>query len=100
MGLSLHVRKFILHLAGGMFLRFRFQHHNPLLNSDMTIGAGSAASNLGSEFSGMNITALNFDKVWNSASIRLVVERSDSVGIDFGANSQTSDGLGCHRQLV
>jgi len=52
---------------------------NPLLNSDMTIGAGSAASTLGANLSGMNITALDFDKVgtarpsgsWSSGAIQL-----------------------------
>jgi hypothetical protein len=52
---------------------------NPLLNSDMTIGAGSAASTLGANLSGMNISALNFDKVgtarpsgsWSSGAIQL-----------------------------
>jgi hypothetical protein len=50
-----------------------------LLNSDMTIGAGSAASTLGANLSSMNITALNFDKVgtarpsgsWSSGAIQL-----------------------------
>ena len=52
---------------------------NPLLNSDMTIGAGSAASTLGANLSSMNITALNSDKVgtarpsgsWSSGAIQL-----------------------------
>jgi hypothetical protein len=52
---------------------------NPLLNSDMTIGAGSAASTLGANLSGMNISALDFDKVgtarpsgsWSSGAIQL-----------------------------
>jgi hypothetical protein len=52
---------------------------NPLLNSDLTIGAGSAASTLGANLSGMNITALDFDKVgtarpsgsWSSGAIQL-----------------------------
>ncbi|HSY33635.1 MAG TPA: hypothetical protein VLA42_16760 [Verrucomicrobiae bacterium] len=52
---------------------------NPLLNSDMTISAGSAASTLGANLSSMNITALNFDKVgtarpsgsWSSGAIQL-----------------------------
>jgi hypothetical protein len=52
---------------------------NPLLNSDMTIGTGSAASTLGANLSGMNISALDFDKVgtarpsgsWSSGAIQL-----------------------------
>jgi hypothetical protein len=52
---------------------------NPLLNSDMTIGAGSAASTLGANLTGMNISALDFDKVgtlrpsgsWSSGALQL-----------------------------
>jgi hypothetical protein len=52
---------------------------NPLLNSDMTIGAGSAAGALGANLSSLNITALNFDKIgtarpsgaWSAGAIQL-----------------------------
>jgi hypothetical protein len=52
---------------------------NPLLNADMTIGAGSSAATLGANFSGMNINALNIDKLgtprpsgaWSAGAIQL-----------------------------